>query len=419
MGKNIIILGGGTAGTMIANNLAKKLPGEHHITVVDQDNKHIYQPGLLFLPFGKMSAKRLVKSRKRFLPRAARFIQGEVVDIDRERRVVTMAGGSEHPWDHLIITTGTVPRPDQVEGMADGALWHTKVFDFYTLDGATALRAALAKFTSGRLVVHITEMPIKCPVAPLEFALLAQDYMRQRGRHQKVDISYVTPLDGAFTKPIASKLLGNLFAERGIDIVPDFQIASIDNAAREIVSFDGRRVGFDLLVTVPPNRGAQVIADCHLGDDVGFVPIDKHTLQSTADPDIWVVGDAGNAPTSKAGSVAHFMVESFIPNFIAHLNGEPPTETFDGHANCFIESGRNQAMLLDFNYDTEPLPGTFPLATWGPMKLLGRSIINHLSKLAFEAVYWLLLVPGRKLPFHKDMSMTGKIVPPGSTVSGH
>ncbi|MBK7822384.1 MAG: NAD(P)/FAD-dependent oxidoreductase [Tessaracoccus sp.] len=410
----LLILGAGTAGTTLANLLAKRpeLDGAE-ITVVDRSDRHDYQPGYLFVPFGMMPAGRVSKDRRRYLPKRVNFVQDDVATIDRTNHLVRTASGRELAWDQLIVTTGTTPRPDVIPGMADGALWRRRVFDFYTLDGAKALRPALAAMKRGRLVVHISEMPIKCPVAPIEFALLAQDYLRRRGLHPSVDVVLVTPLDGAFTRPVASRRLGRLLGERGIELVTDFQIEHIDNDAAELVSYDGRRAPFDLCVTIPPNRGADYLAESGLADELGFVRVDKHTLQSTDDPDVWAAGDATNVPTSKAGSVAHFMTDALVPNIVAHLEGRPLPERFDGHANCFIESGRGQAMLLDFNYDVEPLPGRFPIYRVPALRLLGASRANHLAKLGFEAVYWEMLIRGRPLPFAPHLSMEGKEVPDG------
>lgn len=410
--KNIVVLGGGTAGTVLVNKLVKERElTDWHITVVDRDNRHYYQPGFLFVPFGMVPQKRIVKSRSKQLPKQVDFVQDEVVSIDQDIKVVRLASGRELPWDQLVIATGTVPRPDKIPGMADGKLWYQKVFDFYTYEGATALKPALEQLKKGRLVVHVTEMPIKCPVAPLEFALLAQDYFRKRGLDPAVDVVYVTPLDGAFTKPVAAKRLGHLLSERGIEVVPDFALESIDNETQELVSYDGRRVHFDLCVTVPPNLGSQVIAESGLTDDAGFVEVDKGTLQSTRNPDIWAGGDASTAPTSKAGSVAHFMMDALVPNLIAHIQGRPLPERFDGHANCFVESGRGEALLLDFNYEQEPVPGHLSIFGIPALKLLDTSRINHLSKLGFEPIYWTMLLPGLPMPIPAEMSMKGKKVP--------
>ena len=406
--RRLLILGAGTAGTMLANHLRHELTNDWSITIVDQDNAHQYQPGYLFIPFGMYKPEQVTKPRTRFLPKGVDFIQSAIRKVRPEDNEVDLANGQVLGYEWLLIATGTQPRPDLTPGMGDGKLWHKKVFDFYTLEGSTALHDALENFQGGKLLVHITDMPIKCPVAPLEFVFLAEDYFRKRGIRHKVDITYVTPLDGAFTKPVASRELGNLLTERSIRLASDFAVEKIDIDRQVMVSYDGRELPFDLLVTIPLNTGQQYVFDSGLGDEAGFIPVDKATLRSTTYDNIFVLGDASNIPTSKAGAVAHFAVETFIPNFLALLQDKPMPKAFDGHANCFVESGRGQALLLDFNYDTQPLTGKYPLPAVGPLKLLGRSRMNHLGKLAFEQIYWKLLLPGHKLPVPTLMSMAGK-----------
>jgi len=311
------------------------------------------------------------------------------------------------PYDYLVIATGTSPRPDETPGM-DGDEWHKSVFDFYALEGATALADKLRTWDGGRLVVHITEMHIKCPVAPLEFTFLADSFFMDKGMRDRVEITYVTPLDGAFTKPVASKALGGMLEERKIHLEPDFYIESVDNEKKAIVSYDEREIPFDLLVTVPLNMGADFIAKSGLGNELNYVPVDNETFLSTKWDNIFAVGDAADLPTSKAGSVAHFAVEIFIGNFLQHIRGEEMTGAFDGHANCFVESGGGKGMLIDFNYDTEPLPGKYPLPGVGPFSLLEETELNHFGKLMFKWVYWNALLPGRELPVKPLMSMAGK-----------
>jgi sulfide:quinone oxidoreductase len=393
---------------MAANLLRKHLgTDDWSITVVDQDARHLYQPGLLFIPFW-MKPERVVKNRRDFLPDGVDFVESGISRVDAQAQEVELADGRRLSYDWLIIASGTQADPTLVPGLADGSLFRDKVHEFYTLEGSVALKKSLESFEEGRILVHISEMPIKCPVAPLEFVFLVEDHFRKKGLRHKVDITYVTPLDGAFTKPVASEELGGLLKDRSIRVAADFAVERIDNETQHLVSYDGRELPFDLLVTVPPHTGQRFIFDSGLGNDAGFVPVDKHTLRSVEHERIFVLGDASDIPTSKAGSVAHFATEMFIDNFLAAIEGRPLPNAFDGHANCFVESGRGQALLLDFNYDTEPLKGNFPLPAVGPMKLLKPSRANHLGKLAFEQIYWKMLLPGHKLPVSTEMSMAGK-----------
>ena len=410
--KDLLILGAGTAGTVIANKLRHRLDrAEWRITVVDRDDDHHYQPGYLFVPFGGYSREQVVRPRHTFLPEGVDFVVGTVDRVAPEEYVVRLEGGRELVYDQLVIASGTTPRPDLTPGML-GPEWRHSIFDFYTLEGAEALGEALEMFDGGRLVVHITEMPIKCPVAPLEFTFLAEAWLRERGLRDRVELVFVTPLDGAFTKPVASAQLGGMLDERKVLVETDFLVERIDPERKVLVSYDEREIPFDLLVTVPLNMGADFVERSGLGDELNYVPVDKGTLRSTTYDNIFAVGDASDIPASKAGSVAHFSVEIFVENFLDHIAGRPMTRAFDGHANCFVESGDDKALLIDFNYDTEPLTGKYPLPVVGPMDLLKETRVNHLGKLAFRWIYWNVLLPGRPVPLPALMSMAGKNVPP-------
>ncbi len=406
--KRLVILGGGTAGTMAANRLRRRLhPDDWKITVVDKSEVHHYQPGHLFIPFGIYGPQDVVKPRRRFIPDGVDLVLGEIARVVPEENRVLLADDRQLPYDYLIIATGTSPRPDQTPGMVDGE-WRKSVHEFYTLEGATALAERLADWEGGRMLVHIVDMPIKCPVAPLEFTFLADSFFAERGIRDRVDLTLVTPLEGAFTKPVASKHLGSILEHRGVGIEGDFVVERIDPERKRVISYDERELPFDLLVTVPLHMGADYLAASGLGDELNYVPVDKHTLLSRAYDNIFAIGDASDIPTSKAGSVAHFSMELFEDNFVNHVRGRAMTRPFDGHANCFIESGNGKGLLIDFNYDTEPLPGKYPLPGIGPFSLLRETEANHWGKMMFRWVYWNLLLPGKPMPLEPLMSMAGK-----------
>ncbi len=393
----IVVLGGGTGGTLTANRLRRAYGlGEASITVVDQNDRHVYQPGLLFVPFGLTHPEDIVRPRGRQLHPGIDYRTTAVDHVDLDTQAVHLADSSKLAFDVLVVATGCVLAPEETEGLT-GPGWMEKVFTFYTPEGAAALEESLATFDGGRLVVNVVEMPIKCPVAPLEFCFLADWYFRERGIRNRVELTYVTSLDGAFTKPVASKALGGMLAERGIELVTEFNTGSVDGEAGKLVSWDDREVPFDLAVVIPVHNGAPyVAASPGLGDELDFVPVDEHTLQSKARPNVFAVGDAAALPISKAGSVTHFEGEVLVENIRRFLAGEPLDASYDGHANCFIETGFSKAMLIDFNYETEPLPGHFPGRVGLP--LLKESHLNHLGKLMFQWLYWHSLLPGRDIP---------------------
>jgi sulfide:quinone oxidoreductase len=406
--KKLLILGAGTAGTIMANKLAGVLSrDEWQITVVDRDETHHYQPGYLFVPFGIYAPHDIVKPRRDYLPRGLEVVIAGIDVIEPEQNRVRLQGGRVLAYDFLIIATGAHPVPAQTEGLL-GDEWQKSVFDFYTLDGATALARRLKHWEGGRLVINIVEMPIKCPVAPLEFAFLADWFFTEQGIRKDVEIEYVTPLPGAFTKPKASALLGDFLDRKNIRLAAEFSVGQVDQAGKKIVSWDNREIGYDLLITIPTNMGDEAIARSGFGDELNFIATDKHTLRSKVKENIFVIGDATDLPASKAGSVAHFEADILFANILDAIDGRALRAKFDGHANCFIESGFNKGLLIDFNYETEPLPGKFPLPGVGPFSLLEETKMNHYGKMMFRWVYWNLLLRGAELPIEAEMTMAGK-----------
>jgi sulfide:quinone oxidoreductase len=394
--KRIVILGGGTGGTMTANRLRRRFDdAEAEIHVVDHDDRHVYQPGLLFVPFGLASLDEIVRPRRRQLRNGIVFHEAEAARVELDRDEVVLLDGAVLPYDVLVVASGVRLQPEETDGLT-GPGWNERVFTFYTPDGADALRDALDRFDGGRLVVNLVDMPIKCPVAPLEFAFLTDWHLRERGIRGRTELVYATPLDGAFTKPIASQHLSSLLAEKEIELVTEFNVGEVDGAGGKLSSYDGRELDFDLLVTIPLHGGATYLEGSPLADALGFVPTDKATLQTTVRPNVFALGDATDLPTSKAGSVTHFEAEVLSENIARYFADEDLKRGFDGHANCFIETGFHKALLIDFNYETEPLPGHFPTAFGLP--LLRESRLNHLGKLAFQWVYWHALLPGREIP---------------------
>lgn len=407
--KRIVILGGGTAGTMMVNKLRKALDRtEWEITIVDKYKTHYYQPGFLFIPFGIYNKKDVIKPKSNFFPEGVNVIYQDIDRVDAQANRVILADGKELNYDFLVIATGTQTCPQETQGLL-GELWYKKIFDFYTVEGAVALQEFFKTWEGGHLVMAITEIPFKCPVAPLEFVFLADAFFTEKGIRDKVKITYLTPMSGAFTKPRATQMLSALLSEKNIEVIPDFYIEKVNDEERKIVSYDGREVSFDVLTVVPMNKGDEMIARSGLGDDMNYVPTNKHTLQSAQFENIFVIGDAANLPTSKAGSVAHFAGDILFENMMCAIEHKPFTGHFDGHANCYIETGFGKALLIDFNYDTEPLPGSFPFPfIGGPFGLLKNTRINHFGKLFFRWIYWNILITGRELPIDSAMSMKGK-----------
>jgi len=406
--KTFLVLGAGTAGTMMARKMAARLDSrEWKVILVDKASEHFYQPGFLFLPFGYYTKKDVVKPIRGFVAKGVEYISAGVEQLEPAENRVTLTNGSVIHYDYLVVTTGTDIHPEETEGLKDGG-WRQNIFDFYTFDGASALAPAISRFEGGRFVVNVVENPIKCPVAPLEFLFLADSYFTKKGIRNKVDLIFATPLPGAFTKPVAAAALGKILERKNIHVEAEYNTGMVDASRNVLSSYDEREIPYDLLVSVPLNKGASFLSEAGIGDELNYVRVDKETLQSTQYPNIWALGDAANIPASKAGAVIHFQMDAAFNNILQHMAGQPMTHKFDGHALCYIETGHEKATLIDFDYTHEPLRGKYPVAGIGPFDLLGETTLNHWGKLAFRYIYYLMM-RGIEVPLPNKFSMAGKV----------
>lgn len=405
--KKALILGSGAGGTMCAAHLKHKLNSRQwEITIIDNDEVHHYQPGWLFIPFGVYSAEDCQKPKREFIPEGVKYVLDEVVALDKDNRKVEGKKG-KYDYDWLIIATGCTIVPEEVDGMMED--WGKNIHTFYTQDGAVALREKMKYFEKGRVVMNIAELPYKCPVAPLEFVYMADWFFDVNGVRNDVEIELVTPMAGAFSKPIASGILGETMIHKNIKVTPNFDLAQVHPEEKTIESHRGDKVDYDLLVSIPPNFGAKFLEGSGLEDPLRFVDTDHFTLKAKNADHIYVCGDATNVPTSKAGAVAHYESETVVENIMREIDGQEPKATFDGHATCFICSGYEKAFLIDFNYEYEPLPGKFPFPGLGPFSLLGDSYLNYWGKMMFKWVYWNMMLRGVELPLEQQLTMAGKM----------
>ncbi|WP_329320612.1 NAD(P)/FAD-dependent oxidoreductase [Streptomyces sp. NBC_01262] len=385
MDRRIVILGSGTGGTLTANRLRRHYDeSEFRIIAVDQDDDHVHRPGLVCVPFGLAEPKAIVRPRHLQLHDGIGFrrAKGAAVDLDADR--VHFTDGTSLGYEVLVLATGTAARPEEIQGLA-GPGRDESVFTLHDLPGVLALRSALAAFEGGRLVAGVAGMPGTCPAAALEFCFLADRYFHRRGIRDRVDLAYVTPLDGAFARPAASRVLGRLLEAKGIELVTGFTAAAVDGKGGRLVSYDGREVPFDLAAVVPPHSGAAYVGRSPgLGDERGFVAVDRRTLRSTARPNVFAIGDATGTPGPELVSAAHSQGQVLVNNIRRFLAGRPLDGSFDGPASGFVETGFGKALLVDFGQDTEPL--------------FMKSRLNHFGRRASSWLYWNSVLPGRELP---------------------
>jgi sulfide:quinone oxidoreductase len=380
----VVILGGGVGGTLVANLLVRKLRHDidRHdasVTLIDEMGQHVYQPGFMYIAMGGERAEKLVRPERSLLDEEVRLTVGRVSRIDESGSLVEMADGSTIGYDQLVIATGSRIVPEEIEH------FDTEAQHFYTAEAALKLRHALDAFSGGRIVIGIAGMPYKCPPAPLEVAFLIESELRERGLREKSELHYCSPIGRAFTIESVSEMATPILAEKGIELHTFFNVEAIDPARKVVQSLEGEELPYDLLILVPPHRGAKLVIDSGLAPASGWLPTDHHTLQVGGRPNVYALGDATDLPLSKAGSTAHFEAPIVAERIAARVQGREPSgkhASYTGKVMCFFEVGDGKGTLLQFDYDHPPRPPK-PNRFW------------HLGKIVFNKTYWHTVPRGR------------------------
>lgn len=376
MATNVVVLGGGVGGTLAANLISKELGRAGKVSVVDPVGMHVYQPGFLYVALGQANGRWLAQDERHLLREEVEMVIDRAVRVDPLQHAVALGRGGTLTYDYLVLATGSRLAREEIPGLVEGA------HDFYSLEGAIRLREALRSFSGGHIVMGVAGIPYKCPPAPVEFVFMLEEYLRKRGIRDKSTITLASPLNRAFTIEATSKVVQPILEQRGIELATFFNVEAVFPAKKVVTSIEGEELTYDLLILVPPHRGAQVIEDSGLGDERGWVPVSRATLQHEKFDSIFAIGDATNLPISKSGSTAHFEAPVVASQIAARLNGHAPKENYGGRVMCFLETGHRQATTIRFDYDHPPVsPKPSPL--W------------HYAKWAFNRVYWLTVPQGR------------------------
>ncbi|NKE36604.1 NAD(P)/FAD-dependent oxidoreductase [Natronococcus sp. JC468] len=370
----IAIVGAGTGGTVLANRLAEELQteieaGDVEVRLITADPEHVYKPTFLYVPFGKKTVEDAKRPVEELIDRRVTLSIGRVIDVDTDRKKLSFADSSVLAYDQLVLATGANLEPDAVPGLAEGG------HHFYGPDGAERLRDELAEFTEGHLVLSVVGVPHMCPAAPVEFVLMVDDWLRERGLREDVDLTYTYPINRAHGLESIADWATDLFEQRDIALETFFNVEEIDPDAEVIETIEGNELGYDLLVAIPPHAGSDLVTDAGLGED-GWVDVDRHTLEATNAEDVYAVGDVADVPTSKAGSVAHYEAGVVADRLASRVRGQTPTATYDGKTVCFLEAGMSEATFIEFTYGEEPFVRE-------PSKPL------HWAKLGYNESYWL------------------------------
>jgi sulfide:quinone oxidoreductase len=382
--ERILVLGGGVGGTLAANLLARKLKrridaGSVALTLVDEGGEHVYQPGFMYIAMGGERADKLHRPERSLLDRRIQLVIARATRIDAEARRVEFETGEPLAYDYLVIATGSRIVPEEIPHFAEEA------HHFYGADAAERLRAALDAFDGGRIVVGIAGMPYKCPPAPLEVTFLVESELRDRGLRDRSEIHYCSPIGRAFTIESVSEMATPILEQKDIELHTFFNVEAIDPERRVIESLEGEELTYDLLILVPPHRGAQLVIDSGLAPPAGWLPTDHHTLEVKGQERMFAIGDATDLPLSKAGSTAHFEAPIVVERIVAAIEGREPDAVagnYTGKVMCFFEVGDGKGTLLQFDYDHPPKPPK-PNRLW------------HLGKVVFNKTYWHTVPKGR------------------------
>jgi len=354
--KQILILGGGIGGLVVANKLRKKLGKEHKIMLIDKNDKHIYAPSFLWVIEGKRNAEKIQKPLEFLKRRGISFVNEKVVKIEPEKNIVR-TNENNFSYDYLIISLGAELVPENIKGLSQAG------YNLYQIEEVERLREDLKEFKGGKVAVVISSLPFKCPAAPYEAAFLLDEYFYKRGMRSKTDIMVYTPetLPMPSAGPENGKIIKSMLESRNINFIPEVQLVSVDSDKKELKFKEGKIVNYDMLIFVPPHQGPRVIKDSKLGNESGWIPVNKYTLKTKYN-NVFAIGDVSSItldsgkPLSKAGVFAHLEAEVVAENIVAEINGLNPNKKYDGQAYCFLELGYGKSGFAGGNFYSKPVP---------------------------------------------------------------
>jgi sulfide:quinone oxidoreductase len=375
MVKRIAILGGGTGGTLLANLLCNKLRpevknGKTEVLLIGEGFRHYFQPGNLDIAFRGVPPDVNSRSEPELLNPSVTFVPDPAAKIDLGNRAITTEGGTTYGYDLLTVATGATPSPEIVPGLKEGSV----NFHVGTRSSASVWEQ-VRRFKAGRVVVAIAGVPYKCPPSPDEALFLLDDHFRRRGVREKVELSLVTPYPRAYPAEKIAQVVGSRMDERRVNVMPFFNLDSVDPGKKKIYSLEGDEVQYDLLITIPPHRGTRAVKDSGIGDEEGWIPTDRESLRIKGHDDAFAIGDATDIPISKSGVVAHLEAKVVAETMLSELSGETTELRYNGRINCPMELGGHRAIFVSATYRSPPEPQA-------------PSLLKYAMKRGFASLYW-------------------------------
>jgi sulfide:quinone oxidoreductase len=326
------------------------------VILIERERQHLFQPSLLWVAVGDRRPGQIQRPLDRLARRGVELVNATVEAIDPSRRIVT-AGGREHSGDAVIVALGAELAPESIPGLADGG------HNLYTLSGASAILGALKSFRGGRVAVLTAAPAYKCPAAPYEAAMLVEAWLRSQGQRASTELDFYAAEPGPMgvAGPAVSAAVRQMVESRGIRYHPEHQVVNVDPGARILAFANGTTAGYDLLIYVPPHRAPPVVRHSGLAPEGGWVGVDRGTFETTV-PGVYAIGDVTTVPLAmgkplpKAGVFAHRQAEVVAANIAALWTGSGARRTFDGHGECFLETGNGRAGFGAGNFYAEPVP---------------------------------------------------------------
>ncbi|HUK79699.1 MAG TPA: FAD/NAD(P)-binding oxidoreductase [Nitrososphaerales archaeon] len=373
--QRVVVIGSGDGGTFTANLLASELHDEIRgglasVQLVGEHIKHPFQPGNLDIAFKGADPEKYVRDEKELLRKGVDFIQDPAVKIDCATKSVTTKSGRVLGYDFLVIATGAVADPSKVPGLAEGSMnFHTGGKD------SRLIWETLQKFEGGTVVVAIAGTPHKCPPSPNEAVFMLDEFFRKQGIRDKVKIKFLTPYPRPYPAEKISRVVEPMFHDRGIEVSVFFNVDAVDPKEHKIYSLEGETSDYDLLIAVPPHHGADVVINSGLGDQDGYVPTNRGTMQVVGQEGVYCIGDATNIPVSKSGVVAHLQSVVVAHNIVAEIEKSHDLVEYNGRINCPMEVGRHKAIFVSATYASPPVDQT-------------PSTVKYYMKRSFAMIYW-------------------------------
>ncbi|MGD8570621.1 MAG: FAD/NAD(P)-binding oxidoreductase [Gammaproteobacteria bacterium] len=368
----ILIVGGGMGGTILANNLARRLKdevksGKAKITMLSASERHMYQPGLLYVALGRMAVDELYRDQASLLEPGIEFYVDPVEEFNLDDNKVKTKSGKVIDYDLVVIATGSRAVPENIPGLAENSI------NVYTEEAALNFYKTISNFEGGRIVIAVG-VPHKCPMIPPELTFTLYDFFKDRGMSDKVSFHYTYPIGRLHSLEPVSDWMKGEFEQLGVTSETLFNIKEVDGANKVVKSEEGSEAEYDLLVAVPAHKGMEVVENNKLGAG-GWIPVDRNRLNIEGHDNAFAIGDTTNIPISKAGSTAHFEAEALAENIASIVKIGSPVRDYDGKVFCFIEAGKDRATYAMFNYNNPPDPKT-------PTKSI------HWFKMAYNQLYW-------------------------------